>query len=119
MTEGSIIDRAALDRMLELVGNDRDMFAEMLNEYFEDAPGFIQELQAAVAEGNVERIRITAHSFKSNSASFGALALAEQCRALETQAKAGSCAGAAERIVEIEAEYARARQELEAIRTSI
>ncbi len=119
MTEGNILDRAALNRMLELVGNDPDMFAEMLNEYFEDAPGFIAQLHTAAAEGNVDHLRITAHSLKSNSASFGALALAEQCRALEAQAKAGTCEGAAERIVAIEAEYARAGEELEAIRMAM
>ncbi len=119
MTEGRIIDRAAVNRMLELVGNDADLLAEIVNDFFEDAPGFIEELHAALREGNVERIRITAHSFKSNSASFGALALAEHCRALEAQAKAGSCEGAAERIEEIEAEYARAREELEVIRAGM
>ncbi len=119
MTDESIIDRAALNRMWELVGNDRDMFAEMLNAFFEDAPGFIVELRAALEQGCTERVRITAHSFKSNSASFGALALAEQCRALEALAKSGNCEGAAERIAEIEREYGRARDALEAIRTAM
>jgi two-component system, sensor histidine kinase len=119
MTEPSRIDRGAIARMLELVGNDPDMFSEMVNEFFEDAPRFITELRVASAEGSVERIRITAHSFKSNSASFGALALAEQCRALEAQAKAGSCEDAADRIAAIEAEYASAREALQAIRMSV
>ncbi len=115
MTEASVIDRAALHRMLDLVGNDTDMFAEMMNEFFDDAPHFIAALQSALDRGNAAELRVAAHSFKSNSASFGALALAEQCRALEAQAKAGCFEGAAERILEIKKEYACARAELASI----
>ncbi len=113
MTEASVIDRAALNRMLDLVGNDRDMFCEMMDEFFDDAPHFIAAIRSALDRGTAAEMRVAAHSFKSNSASFGALALAEQCRALEAQAKAGSFDGAAERILAIEEGYARARAELE------
>src|SRR5512145_3412126 len=112
MAECSVIDRAALDRMLELVGGDADMFAELMNTFFEDAPTFIKELHAALAQGSAERMRITAHSLKSNSASFGALALADQCRALEAQAKMGILQGVADQIAQIEKEYALAHEEL-------
>ena len=119
MTAGAALDRAALNRMMDLVGNDREMFAEMLTAYFEDAPGFIAELDAALVQGNADRMRIAAHSLKSNSASFGALVLAEQCRALEGLAKAGQLEGTAERIAEIKEEYERTREALESMRMGI
>lgn len=118
-TQTRVLDRAALSRLLELVGNDPEVFAETLNGFFDDAPRMIAELHAAAARGDADGLRITAHSLKSNSASFGALTLFEHCRALEMLGKSGACAGAAERIAEIEREYARAREALESIRTVI
>ncbi len=116
MSETGVIDRAALKRLFEIVGNDPEMLGEMINEFFEDAPTFIAGMRSALEHGSAEELRIAAHSFKSNSSSFGALALADHCRALEMQGKAGSLEAAAERIAVIEEEYARVKQELESIR---
>ena len=116
MPETGVIDRAALSRLFEILGNDPQVLSEMMNEFFEDAATFIASMRSAVEHQNSEELRTAAHSFKSNSASFGALALAEQCRALEMQGKAASLEGAAERIAAIEQEYARAKQQLESIK---
>ncbi len=116
MSDTGVIDRAALNRLFEILGNDPEILGEMKNEFFEDAPTFIAGLRSAVEHQNLEELRTAAHSLKSNSASFGALALAEQCRGLEMQGKAGNLEGAAERITAIEQEYARAKEELESIK---
>ncbi len=118
MPETSVIDRAALDRLSAILGNDPAVLAEMMSAYFEDAPAYIAQLHSALERARPDELQTAAHSLKSNSASFGALALAEQCRALEMLGKAGSCEGAAECIAVIEKEYARAKEELEAIRAS-
>ncbi len=118
MSEKSVIDREALYRLSELLGNDPAMMGEMMGEFFEDAPRFITEMHSAVQRGRTDELHRAAHSFKSNSASFGALALAERCRALEAMGRAGTCEGAAECIAAIEKEYALAKEELEAIRAS-
>ncbi len=116
MAETNVIDRAALNRLFEVLGNDQEMLAETIGEFFQDAPGFIATLHFALAQGNMDELRTTAHGFKSNSATFGATALADSCRALEMLARAGTAKGAAERIAEIEKEYECARVELESIR---
>ncbi len=117
MSETNVIDRTALDRLNAILGNDPEIFSETIDEFFNDAPQFIATLHSALAQGKTDELRTAAHSFKSNSATFGATALADQCRALEMQAKAGTLEGAAERIAEIEKEYAVAAAELESIRT--
>ncbi|MGE5138715.1 MAG: Hpt domain-containing protein [Rudaea sp.] len=116
MSDTGVIDRAALKRLFEILGKDPQMLGEMMDEFFEDAPTFIARMRSALERGSAEELRIAAHSCKSNSASFGALALAEKCRAVEMLAKAGTFDGVAEGIAEIEQEYPRAKAELESIR---
>lgn len=115
MVDLSVIDRKEFDRMLAVAGGDPEMMAELLNTFFEDAPGYLATLHRALAQGDAKGVYMAAHSLKSNSAGFGALALAEACRALELEGKAGQLGGAAARIAEIEAAYERAKAALEAI----
>ena len=64
-------------------------------------------MRQAVADTDADSLRRAAHSVKSNSATFGATALSEMCRELEYRARDGELAGADERIVQAEAEFAR------------
>jgi two-component system sensor histidine kinase/response regulator len=115
MTEENVIDRTALHRLLESLGDDRDFFAELLGTYFDDSPQQIAAMQAALAAGKAEDLRRAAHSLKSNSKNFGALVLAEKCKELEEMGKAGVLDGAAGHIALVAAEYEKARAALEAI----
>lgn len=47
----------------------------------------LEKLQEAVATGNAELLRGTAHSFKSSSANLGASKLSELCRDLENMGR--------------------------------
>jgi two-component system, sensor histidine kinase and response regulator len=75
-------------------------------------------MQRAVSGANTEELRRAAHSLKSNSATFGARALAGMCQELENQAKEGVLEGAAERLVRVEAAFADAERQLRALRPS-
>jgi HPt (histidine-containing phosphotransfer) domain-containing protein len=50
----------------------------------------------AVGTGDIDVLRRSAHTLKSNAASFGATDLAELCGKLEAQVRAGSIDGATE-----------------------
>jgi HPt (histidine-containing phosphotransfer) domain-containing protein len=115
MAETEVIDRAVLEGLLDSVGGDREFLGELLQVYFEDSPQLVEAMHGALAEGNAEEFRRAAHSFKSNSANFGAMQLSRMCKGLEEMGKAGKLDGAAERVLEAEAEYARVRSALEAI----
>jgi len=115
MTGTGMIDRSVLNRLLESLGGDTDFLGELLGTYFDDSPRQIAAMQAAVSAGDAEGLRRAAHSLKSNSANFGALALSAECKELEMTGKAGVLEGAADKIVVVAADYEQVRAALAAI----
>jgi two-component system, sensor histidine kinase and response regulator len=59
---------ASLDRM----GNDRELFQEMVGLLQADAPPLVRALNAAHAEGDFARMQRAAHTLKGLAANFGA-----------------------------------------------
>jgi HPt (histidine-containing phosphotransfer) domain-containing protein len=118
VTDQPTLDQAALDNLLESVGGDREFLGELIDTFFEDTPGQLAAIRQALGAGDAEALRRAAHSLKSNSANFGAAALAELCQALEELGKAGSFVGAAGLAAQIEAGYEEARRALEAVRAA-
>jgi HPt (histidine-containing phosphotransfer) domain-containing protein len=116
MTDTSMIDRAVIADLLASFDHDTEFFAELLETYFDDSPVLISTLQAGVATGNAESLRRAAHSLKSNSASFGAMALSAQCRELELMGREGVLAGADVKVAAVAAQYELVRRALEVIR---
>jgi HPt (histidine-containing phosphotransfer) domain-containing protein len=89
MTEAQAIDRDTFGRLLESFGGDADFLAEMLDTYFEDSPKQIAAMRSALAAGDADGLRRAAHSLKSNSATFGALAFSAHAKEIEMMAKQG------------------------------
>jgi HPt (histidine-containing phosphotransfer) domain-containing protein len=112
MTDVQVIDRGVFDGLLESFGGDADFLAEMLNTYFEDSPQQLAAMEAALAAGDAEGLRRAAHSVKSNSATFGALAFSGQARELEMLAKEGNLKGADPKVAALAAEYPHVEQGL-------
>jgi len=115
MTESSVIDQAALDALLDSLGSDEEFLAELMQDYFDDAPEQLAAMERALATGDAEGLRRAAHSLKSNSTTFGAMALSQYCKELEDMGKAGALEGAPAKLSLVQAEYERARTALEAI----
>jgi HPt (histidine-containing phosphotransfer) domain-containing protein len=113
-----VLDQAALDTLLESVGGDREFLGELIDTFFEDTPAQLAGMRQALEAGRAEELRRAAHSLKANSLNFGALALAEICRDLEEKGKAGALADAAPLAAQAEAEYARVKPALEAVRSA-
>jgi CheY-like chemotaxis protein/HPt (histidine-containing phosphotransfer) domain-containing protein len=57
--------------------------AELVDAFLEDAPSMLAALRTAHAASDPDSFRRAAHSIKSNSATFGAVTLAELARELE------------------------------------
>jgi HPt (histidine-containing phosphotransfer) domain-containing protein len=85
-----VIDQRMLEqfRMLERAGKP-GILAQMVAMFVRGSAEQIAAIQAASAAGDAEKLRVTAHTLKSNAASFGATALAECCRVIEHDARAG------------------------------
>ena len=77
----SAIDRAIFTELQETAG--AEFVNELVDTYFEEAPGMLAELRSAHAERAADRFRRAAHSLKSNSNTFGALTLGQLARELE------------------------------------
>jgi HPt (histidine-containing phosphotransfer) domain-containing protein len=112
VTDARGIDRSTFDRFMESIGGDAEFLAEMLETYFDDSPRQLAAMEAALAAGDAEGLRRAAHSLKSNSATFGALAFSAQAREIEMLAKQEDFQGAAPLVAVLAAEYPQVEQGL-------
>jgi HPt (histidine-containing phosphotransfer) domain-containing protein len=103
------IDAEALELLVEMIGPDEPAAVlDLLDTYISDSTSQIEEIQASFAAGDLKNTHRLAHSMKSSSATFGALALSKYCETLEHSAKDGcSRADCADELQRIVAEHAR------------
>ena len=88
-----------------------DFVAELVQTFIGEAPNMIADLRSALDAGDAERFRRVAHSLKSNSHTFGAMALGALARDLEL----GGVQAARARddaLVAVRQEYARVAERL-------
>ncbi|MDP3767106.1 MAG: response regulator, partial [Dehalococcoidia bacterium] len=100
------LDPSALDqiRALERPGAP-SIVGKVIQVYLTTTPQLLTTMRAGMAERDPEAVRQAAHSLKSASANLGAKGLAELCRALEGQAKAGGCPEPGAEIEALEVEF--------------
>ena len=110
----SAIDSATFAELQDTAG--AEFVAELVDTFLEEAPSMLLELRNARSEADVDRFRRAAHSLKSNSHTFGALALGALARELELTGMDADPARDNARIDALESEYARAAAELKARR---
>jgi HPt (histidine-containing phosphotransfer) domain-containing protein len=109
-----IIDQATFARLLDSLRGDVDFLSELVEAYLDSSPGLIGSMLRALASGEAPALQRAAHSLKTGSAGFGALAFAAQCKELEELAKTGALAGADEKLGALEAAYAEVAAALQA-----
>jgi len=90
----NVIDRAAVQRLLELIGGDPEDLEELLEDFREAAPELAGQIVAAADAGDLDALRIAAHTLKSNARDFGAMQLATLCEALERDCRDGAVSDA-------------------------
>ncbi len=110
----SSIDPAVFSELRDTTGSD--FVRELVDTFLQEGPGMLADLRDALARGDVDRFRRAAHSLKSNSSTFGAVALAGLARDLETAGLAAVAARGDQALDPVTAEYARAAAELQALR---
>ena len=80
MAVGPSADREAL---MNRVGGDEQLFNEVVELFLVDCPIRLTAIQAAVASGNCEAIRLAAHALKGSASNVSALGLSSAARTLE------------------------------------
>ena len=105
MPEPEIIDPETFAGFLDSLGGDIDFLSEMVEAYLASSADLFAGMQQAIAAGEAPALQRAAHSLKSGSASFGALAFAAQCKELEDIGRSGVLDGAYEKFRRLEAAY--------------
>jgi HPt (histidine-containing phosphotransfer) domain-containing protein len=109
----AVIDQATYDELKKLVGED--YIGELVETFFEEAPGLLEEMRLSLDGGDANAFRRSAHSLKSNGASFGATHLASLARDLEYMGRDSQLDEAGPKMPELEAAYAQAAEALKAV----
>ncbi len=104
------IDQAIFEKLKNDAG--ADFVGELVTIYCDETPQLIARLQQALAGYEAEAFRQAAHSIKSTSKTFGALALSELARELEMMGREGQLADAQVKVEQLLAEYDQVQQAL-------
>jgi signal transduction histidine kinase/CheY-like chemotaxis protein/HPt (histidine-containing phosphotransfer) domain-containing protein len=114
--DAPVLDRSALERLRGTLGRQADgMLPGLVQDYLQDASTLIADARRYWEQGQPADLRRAAHTLKSSSAMFGAMALSTLARDLEYRARDGALDGAEELLARIEGEYRQAKAALEAL----
>ena len=88
---GTLIDPAALAALAALQRPGKpDLTARVLGLFRDETPSSLQAVEAGITSGDLEAVRIAAHTLKSSSAYVGARELSETCAQIERAARDGN-----------------------------
>jgi HPt (histidine-containing phosphotransfer) domain-containing protein len=111
------VDEAALRKLMEDLGGQREIMEELFQTFFAEVPRTLGAMQQAARTGDARELNRAAHSLKSTSGTFGARQMSALCRALEAATNHHAMpADAVEQASRIEREWQQVRAALEAWR---
>ena len=110
--EGQIIDSAKLSEVYELIGDDEDVFAELVDCFFETGNSIVSNLGGLLSDPDTSELRRLAHTLKGSAETFGALHLKDLCATLERQIREAETEAFDEQIKKISEEFQRASHAL-------
>jgi diguanylate cyclase (GGDEF)-like protein len=99
------LDHETFDKLREILG---PALRQSVAPFLEDTPGYLNQLEQAVQEGNADAARAMAHSIKGSSGNLGASALAQLAKEAEELA-------IEHRVSDIRPLLARLRQAFDAV----
>lgn len=108
------IDLAIFRELQDSAGPE--FVAELVDTFLEEAPLMLAELRGAKAASKADSFRRAAHSLKSNSQTFGAMALGALARELELKGLGTDAEHDNAALDALDAAYAQAAAGLKALR---
>ena len=108
------IDPATFAALKEMTG--AEFALELVDTFLQEAPAMLDSLRSALAAQDAAKFRRAAHSLKSNSNTFGALALGAMARELELAGVARVNESGTKPLDALAQEYARVAAALSALR---
>ena len=110
---GSPIDLATFAELQDAVG--ADFATELVDTFLEEAPAMLADLRASLAAADADLYRRSAHSLKSNSNTFGAMALGALARDIELGGFSADAAADAQALDTLDSAYTTAAAALKAL----
>ncbi len=108
------LDMTTFEELKEMSG--ADFIDELVDTFLEDAPKLISEMKSALQTKDAESFHRAAHSFKSNSATFGANRLSAIAREMELLARDNKLDEAGSRLTSLEDAFQIVAEELKGLR---
>jgi len=108
------LDRATFEELKQMSG--ADFIDELVDTFLEDAPKLIEEMRSSLQTRDTETFRRAAHSFKSNSATFGAIRLSAMAKEMELLARDDKLDEAGDRLASLESSFEVVAEELKGLR---
>jgi two-component system, sensor histidine kinase and response regulator len=90
-----------------------DVLGELIDMFIQNVPPQIERIRVAIQQGDSETLYKTAHALKGNSASIGAVRLADHASELEQNGRMQNLQDATQSVERIEQEFTRAVNALE------
>jgi len=110
-----VLDPSILEDLETMLGEEVERLVDV---FLEDTPRLVRSLEDAATGPDYEALREAAHSLKSSSANLGAMSLSTAARRVELAARERTLERPAVAVALIANEFARARQQLLARRTT-
>lgn len=107
------VDATVLAALQDFMGEE---YPVLLDTYLLDSEERLRMLREAQRDGDMQALRLTAHSFKGSCSNVGALHLAALCKELEEIGRRGQPDEAPTWIAQVEEEFARVKSLFQAER---
>ena len=85
----SAIDYEVLSELVVMLGNDIEFASGLIRDFLDDGSELLSTIRSAQEVGNAEELERAAHTLKSSSATFGAMAASDICKEIEEQGQRG------------------------------
>lgn len=105
-----------LQRALQRLGGDMDLFREFAGFFDEDAPVLLKQIESAVEQRSAERLAHSAHSLKGLAANLGAEAVQSVAAEMEHLGRCAELEEAPQHLEQLREELRRADQVLQQYR---
>jgi HPt (histidine-containing phosphotransfer) domain-containing protein len=114
LTSGAL-DPEQIELLLSLDDGEGAVLSEIAGEFLVMSDSAASQLHDALRSGDLPLVQRAAHSLKGAGANVGAVAVADLCADIETQAREGQRVGTTALIESLDTEIVRVRQALDAV----
>jgi two-component system sensor histidine kinase/response regulator len=91
-----------------------DLVQELIGMFRAEAPALLADIRTAIAAGEADKLRHSAHTLKGSSNNLGVRQVAALSAEIEKKGRSGTVEGADALLDELEREFTRALQALDA-----